>query len=384
MSRLGFGWMGSKNKIAQEIVALLPPADVFVDLFAGGCSMTHAAMLSGKYKRFIANDIKGTAVFFKQAIEGRVPNLYEWISRDEFNARKDHDVKVAAAWSFGNKGDSYLYHKEKEEAYRLLFNALAADTLRERALWHCRFIKHLIEKRGELEERQARVQVRQKEVGDLKEYLRGELRRYLKEAGKTQKDVDRWLGTNGMAGHYFNRVQWEFPPREKYDKLRELIPALPEYDYWGGDLQALQDLQALTPFLSSELTRLFAIDELSSLSDYSPRLDVYDVDYRNVPIPAGAVVYADPPYAGTTDYGTDFDTVSFWQWVDAQSFPVFVSEYEGAAGFAEVWNTNKRCVLGSAAGSIQTTERLFVQERFASKFRKREPEPQPELLEATA
>lgn len=34
--------MGSKSKIAADIVATLPPADTFVDLFAGGCAITHA------------------------------------------------------------------------------------------------------------------------------------------------------------------------------------------------------------------------------------------------------------------------------------------------------------------------------------------------------
>ena len=55
--RYGLPYKGSKNSIAEWIVDNLPSADVFVDLFFGGGAVTHRAMLTGKYKRFIINDI---------------------------------------------------------------------------------------------------------------------------------------------------------------------------------------------------------------------------------------------------------------------------------------------------------------------------------------
>ena len=45
----GAPYMGSKNRMAKDIIELLPSGRRFVDLFAGGCAMTHAAILSGKY-----------------------------------------------------------------------------------------------------------------------------------------------------------------------------------------------------------------------------------------------------------------------------------------------------------------------------------------------
>lgn len=42
----GIGYQGSKNRIANDIICSLPSGDRFVDLFAGGCSVTHCAMLS--------------------------------------------------------------------------------------------------------------------------------------------------------------------------------------------------------------------------------------------------------------------------------------------------------------------------------------------------
>lgn len=43
---LGLPYMGSKNKIARKIIDVLPSGSAFVDLFCGGCAVTHAAMLS--------------------------------------------------------------------------------------------------------------------------------------------------------------------------------------------------------------------------------------------------------------------------------------------------------------------------------------------------
>ncbi|MBQ2336255.1 MAG: DNA adenine methylase, partial [Victivallales bacterium] len=38
----GLPYMGSKSDIAKQIVDILPAADTLVDLFAGGCAITHA------------------------------------------------------------------------------------------------------------------------------------------------------------------------------------------------------------------------------------------------------------------------------------------------------------------------------------------------------
>lgn len=68
----GVPYMGSKNAIAETIVNALPPADTLVDLFAGGCAITHCAILSGKYKQVIANDIAPFGPrLFKDAVDGK-------------------------------------------------------------------------------------------------------------------------------------------------------------------------------------------------------------------------------------------------------------------------------------------------------------------------
>ena len=43
--RYGLPYMGSKSKHADWVIEHLPAAENFYDLFAGGCAVTHAALL---------------------------------------------------------------------------------------------------------------------------------------------------------------------------------------------------------------------------------------------------------------------------------------------------------------------------------------------------
>ena len=108
--RYGVPYQGSKNSIATKIISFLPPAEKFYDLFAGGCAMTHAALVSGKYKTVIANDLYDDGIeLFCNAIKGKYKNEKRWISRDDFYRFKDSDVYVRLCWSFANNGRDYLY-----------------------------------------------------------------------------------------------------------------------------------------------------------------------------------------------------------------------------------------------------------------------------------
>ena len=108
--RYGVPYQGSKNSIATKIMSFLPPAEKFYDLFAGGCAMTHAALVSGKYKTVIANDLYDDGIeLFCNAIKGKYKNEKRWISRDDFYRFKDSDVYVRLCWSFANNGRDYLY-----------------------------------------------------------------------------------------------------------------------------------------------------------------------------------------------------------------------------------------------------------------------------------
>ena len=116
IKRYGVPYMGSKNDIAEQIIEIVPQARNFYDLFAGGCAVTHAAMLSGKFRNIIANDLQGMGVqLFIDSIAGKYANETRWISRDDFVSKKDTDPYIALCWSFGNDMQTYMYSVEIEE-----------------------------------------------------------------------------------------------------------------------------------------------------------------------------------------------------------------------------------------------------------------------------
>lgn len=124
----GLGYQGSKNRIAKDIIGVLPGGERFVDLFAGGCSVTHCAMLSGKYKKFLANDIDvRIPQTFKDAIDGKYANERRWISRDEFFKLKDSDMYARLCFSFGNNQKSYMYNTNLEPYKKACHYAIVFD-----------------------------------------------------------------------------------------------------------------------------------------------------------------------------------------------------------------------------------------------------------------
>ena len=131
----GLPYMGSKSRICDWLMANLPSAETFVDLFAGGCAVTHAALLSGRYKRVIANDIQGEypKLFFRLATEGLKPEEWYPISREEYELRKSSDPLIRLVWSFGNNDKKgYLYAKEIEPMKTLSHRLIVTESRSER------------------------------------------------------------------------------------------------------------------------------------------------------------------------------------------------------------------------------------------------------------
>ena len=111
----GLPYKGSKTRIAKKIVDALPAGKILVDLFCGGGAITHCAMLSGKWNRFVINDLdEGMVKLFADCVNGKIPNGNEWISRDKFFARKDSEPWIKCCYSFGNNCRDYLYSKRIE------------------------------------------------------------------------------------------------------------------------------------------------------------------------------------------------------------------------------------------------------------------------------
>jgi site-specific DNA-adenine methylase len=64
-------YKGSKSKIAEQILNVLPDSEWFVDLFGGGGAISHCAALSMKYHYVLYNEIEPLIYkAFKMAING--------------------------------------------------------------------------------------------------------------------------------------------------------------------------------------------------------------------------------------------------------------------------------------------------------------------------
>ena len=124
----GIPYKGSKNKIAENIIAQLPPAKHFYDLFGGDGAMTHCALLSGKYEFVHYNELN-PLVFkaFKMALNGEFKNENRWISREDFERLKDSDPYVACCFSFGNDFKTYCYAIDREPCKKAVHYSIFFD-----------------------------------------------------------------------------------------------------------------------------------------------------------------------------------------------------------------------------------------------------------------
>ena len=121
----GICYMGSKNALAERIVALLPSAFHLIDVFAGGCAVTHCAMKSGKWQHVHANDINEMIVgAFRRAINGEFIGEHRWVSHEEFNRVRDTDTYAAICFSFGGNCRSYAYSPKNEELKRAIHSSI--------------------------------------------------------------------------------------------------------------------------------------------------------------------------------------------------------------------------------------------------------------------
>ena len=284
----GLSYQGSKNKLAGRIVEHLPSAGTFIDLFSGGCAVTHAALLAGRWDRYVANDMQAIVPqCFRDAVAGRYANETRWIDRETFSRLKATDGYVRTCWSFGGNGEDYLYSREREPWKKALHYA---RVLHDFSLFH--------------------------EFGIETDGSRLDIKRHHAE----------------YKAKYLSWYISQFGPQSL------------------ERLQSLQRLQSL-----ESLESLQRLERLQSLE----RLESSGLDYRDVEIPEGAVVYADPPYKGCLGYnGTTFDSEAFIEWCRTTPATVYISEYSMPADFYLVDEFSHRATF-SATTNNAVIERLY-------------------------
>ena len=276
----GLPYQGSKNRIARRLVDALPAAPVLYDVFCGGCAVTHAAMLSGKYQRFVINDCRGwLPAAFQKAIHGGYAHEDRWISREDFEHLKSTDAYAALCFSFGNNTRAYMYARPLERYKRALHYAIF---WRDFAPWR----ELCPETAGALAAGLAPIEDRKQRRIQAGHFIVESLRAQI-TAGTLTPDILQ---------------------KPIYRQIRKVKNT-------SHSLQSLESLERL--------------ERLERLPD---TLTAYSGDYRKLCFDEPGIIYCDPPYKNTKGYGEDraepFCHDEFYRWCEAQKLPVYISEYQ--------------------------------------------------------
>lgn len=88
------------------------------------------------------------------------------------------------------------------------------------------------------------------------------------------------------------------------------------------------------------------------------------MNYKDVIVPNGSVVYCDPPYCNTTGYTTgNFNHEEFWEYMRelSQRCTVFISEQTAPEDFEPIWQQEvKRTLDYNKDNNFNKVEKLFV------------------------
>ena len=319
----GLPYKGSKNRIAKRILDVLPAAPVLYDVFCGGCAVTHAALLSGKYSRVVANDINSMIPHaFEKALRGGFRTEDRWISRDDFQKLYKTDPYAAICFSFGNNLHEYCYARELEPYKRALHYAIFwKDTgpWRELCPETADALKAAVE--SETDRHKRRIKAGRAIVKELK-------------AGLMNGTIDPAV----MDKPIYRKIRKEKTPGLRI-KSAERVGRLKSLETLenGERLQRLKSLERFERLKNLEtlqtdesLCRLQSLGRLERITgmDVPPVLTVTTGDYRALNFERGGIIYCDPPYKRTKErYGREFDFAGFYAWCEHQVNPVFISEY---------------------------------------------------------
>ena len=334
----GLPYTGSKSRIAHWVIDQLPRGRVLIDAFAGGCAITHRALLSQKWQTVIANDINGKyPQLFIDAVRGKYRDERRWISREDFERLKSQDAFVACCWSFGNNLLHYMYNKKIEPYKRALHYAIVFDDF------------------APMQELMPEVA---QAVADALHGQRNTHDRRITAQNVIVKTLKRLTGDN-----YAHQIIQSNP---LYQSIR----------HSNKDAQSMERLHSLNSLESLErLKRLQSLERLERMQSLEipesleslEHLRVTSLSYDEIDIPDDAVVYCDPPYHasdktlydGTADA---FDHCAFYDWCVrvSKTNPIFISEYSIEDDRFEIVAEKQKLTRLSSVKSFNVIERLYT------------------------
>lgn len=310
----GLPYKGSKTKLAERIIDLMPRAEHLYDLFAGGCAIAHCALVKGKYGHVHINDINPMMPqAFVKALQGGFDDEDRWISREDFFRLKDTDPYAALCFSFGSDTRTYIYGKDKEEYKKALHYAIYFNSF------------------------------------DLSDKIIGVDLRPIQSCRTRQ---ERYLMAKRLISDAYSG---NTPPKTRNRKPREAQKSAgckAASGTHGSRFKKRTDLENL-----ERHDRMPAPVSLDTLTWSA-------TDYQDVPIPENSVIYCDIPYKGTSRYagkGRDFDHDRFYQWALRQTQPIFISSYDmPKEDFKVIAEYSRTDTLSATNNSLRVTERIFI------------------------
>lgn len=357
--KYGLPYKGSKNKLAERIVRLLPKRTNLVDLFCGGCAVSHAALLMGKYEHIHINDINWMCpTLFIDALNGKYNDENRWISREDFFRLKDTDPYVAVVWSFGNNLRDYLYSKEIEPLKKAIHYAMFfSDYSLGKELGHdLSFIDPI----QDLQKRYLAVKHYFNRLGHFQQQS-------FEGGGNGCSQSKHWNGSTPICrigGAEKTCRDW----RQWKDLQTSVRVATPGMYQPGVAIQKKKSKRGTLQLRATQHSCIACNTESGSTVCPDIRggqilpITSSVLDYEEVAIPEDSVIYCDIPYEDTNVYNKaeGFDYERFYQWCERQTQPVFISSYKMPEDrFDCIEEFTHRCTFAQKDNNL-VTERIYV------------------------
>lgn len=299
--KLGIPYMGSKRKLASEILSKITQRHNgitdFYDLFGGGGSISFTAIRDYRFNvhyNELNKHIYSLVQYLKDNKELE-PKFYEWVTREEFHKQinKTNDEAdwysgfVMSCWSFGNSQNSYLYGADIENIKRLESNIIIDKCEKSNLEFSDIYNISVNEELFNINSLLKRLELFVK---------------FLRNNDFEKKDIGRQV--------------------QNLERLRLLLNIL--------DIKNLQNLQ------------------------------ISNTSYENVLInPNGnPIIYCDIPYKGTGEYKEGgFNHDAFYDWFANLEHPAYLSEYD--APFEKIEMFKHRSSLSATNNKKKVFESIF-------------------------
>ena len=391
--KYGAAYQGSKSKIADDIISLLPARKYFIDAFSGGGALGHCALESGKFEHIIANDLQTKdrlEAHFLWTAKQHLEFQKKWVTKEEFE--KTENLYIKTCWSFSNNRKAYIYSNACYEYKRLLHNAICFGNYKEFEDY-CGIDLSEIDSYDDLNER--RKAARRAILNALKPYS---FKEPINSNTHIPKEIyDAILGGNkDWRNLGVDRSEYKCVDRilrsedletTKQDKCVKNILYLANLEYskqskglvnivssenlertkQGKNVENMLCLTNLERTKQSKNVENLAQQEnlLRSKNITASNISITSVSYDEIdlPDPSETVIICDAPYRNTQGYQVDFDNDKFEQWcIDKtkDGYEVFACEYNIAnSAFEEVWSRKVVNCGGGNRNQKKSIERLY-------------------------